>query len=143
MKHSLKIVLLALSVLVSTPVSAKNKHTAHKAHFNHKHHVSHTSGNSMTGVASWYGYESTNRSRHRVPRTASGEIFNPARHTAAHRSLPFGTKVLVTNLKNQKTVIVVINDRGPFVRGRIIDLSKAAAIAIGISGTQKVSLEIM
>jgi rare lipoprotein A len=64
--------------------------------------------------------------------TASGEIFKQNKKTAAHKTLPFGTKVKVTNLKNGKTVKVVINDRGPFVSGRIIDLSKEAADKIGM-----------
>ena len=64
--------------------------------------------------------------------TASGARFNPNAMTAAHRNLPFGTKVRVTNKRNGKTVIVTINDRGPFIRGRIIDLSNAAAGIIGM-----------
>jgi rare lipoprotein A len=75
------------------------------------------------GKASWYALHS---------RTASGERMNPSAMTAAHRSLPFGTKVRVTNNRNGKSVIVRINDRGPFIRGRIIDLSKAAAQRIGM-----------
>lgn len=94
------------------------------------------------GVASWYGYESGPRYR-RKPKTANGEIFNPNKLTAAHKSIPFGTQVQVTNLKNKKSVVVVINDRGPFVKHRIIDLSKAAATKIGISGTGKVALNIL
>jgi len=90
----------------------------------------------VVGIASWYGYESG-------PRTASGAYFNPKKLTAAHRYIAFGTKVKVTNLKNNKSVVVVINDRGPFIKGRIIDLSKAAAIEIGIKGTEKVSLNIV
>ncbi len=80
------------------------------------------------GLASWYGGKFQGR------RTASGEIFDTRRFTAAHRSLPFGTQVLVTNLANGKTVTVRINDRGPFVDGRVIDLSLAAAAAIGLAG---------
>jgi rare lipoprotein A len=64
-------------------------------------------------------------------RTASGEIFHQNRFTAAHKSLPFGTWVKVVNLRNKRSVIVLINDRGPFVKGRIIDLSKSAAREIG------------
>jgi rare lipoprotein A len=64
--------------------------------------------------------------------TASGARFNPSAMTAAHRTLPFGTKVRVTNKRNGKTVVVTINDRGPFIRGRIIDLSNAAAGVIGM-----------
>lgn len=75
------------------------------------------------GTASWYALTS---------RTASGEMMNPAKLTAAHKTLPFGTKLKVTNPNNGKTVIVRINDRGPFTRGRSLDLSKAAAQKIGL-----------
>ena len=70
---------------------------------------------------------------------------NAAKLTAAHRSLPFGTKVLVTNKRNGKSVIVRINDRGPFIRGRVIDVSKAAAQNIGMvsSGTAQVCYQIV
>ena len=73
-------------------------------------------------------------------KTANGEKFNPNGYTAAHRSLKFGTKVRVTNLRNGRSVIVRINDRGPFVRGRIIDLAYGAAMAVGLhnSGVAKV-----
>jgi rare lipoprotein A len=74
-----------------------------------------------TGLASWYG------SRHHGKRTASGEVFNQEKFTAAHRTLPWGSRVKVTNLANGKSVEVRINDRGPFSKGRIIDLSRAAA----------------
>jgi rare lipoprotein A len=85
----------------------------------------------QVGHASWYALTS---------QTASGEQMNPGELTAAHRSLPFGTKVLVENLSNGRSVVVRINDRGPFIGGRIIDLSKAAATHIGMlgSGTAKV-----
>jgi rare lipoprotein A len=87
----------------------------------------------QVGHASWYSMTS---------RTASGERMNPNELTAAHRSLPFGTKVLVENLSNGRSVVVRINDRGPFAGGRIIDLSKAAAERIGMigSGTAEVRL---
>jgi rare lipoprotein A len=74
------------------------------------------------GGASWYALTS---------KTASGERMNPAAMTAAHRTLPFGTRVVVTNQRNGKSVTVRINDRGPFIRGRVIDLSKAAAHELG------------
>lgn len=64
--------------------------------------------------------------------TANGERMNPAKLTAAHKSLPFGTMLKVTNPKNGKSVVVRINDRGPFIKGRVLDLSKAAAQKIGI-----------
>ena len=90
-----------------------------------------------TGTASWYGKQHNGR------KTASGQIFNMHSLTATHRSIKFGTKVKVTNLKNNKSVVVKINDRGPFVKGRIIDLSYAAGQQIGMNGTAKVSLEII
>lgn len=76
---------------------------------------------SAEGLASFYG------NNHHGQRTASGEKLNNQELTAAHRELPFGTHVKVTNLKNQREVVVRINDRGPFSKGRIIDLSQAAA----------------
>ncbi|AFZ49780.1 rare lipoprotein A [Dactylococcopsis salina PCC 8305] len=93
----------------------------------------------MQGKASWYG------SRFHGRRTASGERFNAYAHTAAHRSLPFGTKVRVTNLRNGRSVVVRINDRGPSSRGRVIDLSRAAAQNIGMlrSGVAPVRIEII
>lgn len=78
------------------------------------------------GMASFFAAEMAGR------RTANGETCDPATLTAAHRTLPFGTKLRVTNPANGKSVIVRINDRGPFARGRVIDLSKAAAAEIGL-----------
>jgi rare lipoprotein A len=75
--------------------------------------------------------------------TASGEVFSPVKLTAAHRTLPFGTMVRVTNLRNGRTVIVRINDRGPFNKGRIIDLSPAAARELHFSGLAPVALDIV
>ncbi|WP_293116750.1 septal ring lytic transglycosylase RlpA family protein [Moorena sp. SIO4G3] len=94
---------------------------------------------SVRGVASWYGSAFHGR------RTASGERFNQYALTAAHRTLQFGTRVKVTNLRNGRSVIVRINDRGPNVRGRIIDLSRGAARIIGLvrSGTGPVHIEIL
>lgn len=74
------------------------------------------------GRASWYALTS---------KTASGERMNPSAMTAAHRSLPFGTKLKVNNPKNGRSVVVRINDRGPFIKGRVLDLSKAAAQQLG------------
>jgi rare lipoprotein A len=94
---------------------------------------------SMRGVASWYGKQFHNRL------TASGVRFNTHAMMAAHRSLPFGTKVRVTNLANQRSCVVEITDRGPFARGRIIDLSHAAAEELGMmqSGVANVQLEVI
>ncbi len=80
------------------------------------------------GLASWYGGKFQGR------RTANGEIFDTEQLTAAHRTLPFGTRVKVTSLEDGRSVVVRINDRGPFVEGRVIDLSRAAAARIGIAG---------
>src|SRR5262245_9346699 len=82
-------------------------------------------GGGSTGIASYYSSGT---------RTASGARFNPGGMTAAHRSLPFGTRVLVTSAATGRSVTVTINDRGPFVKGRIIDLSRGAAQALGITG---------
>ena len=75
--------------------------------------------------------------------TANGEEFNPKGYTAAHRSLPFGTKVRVRNLETGRSVVVRINDRGPFIRGRVIDLAYGAARSVGLDGIAKVSVEIL
>ena len=88
----------------------------------------------QAGAASWYGPGFQGR------QTANGERFNTHAMTAAHRSLPFGSRVKVTNNQTGRSVVVRINDRGPFVHGRIIDLSKASAQAIGISGVGRVTL---
>lgn len=94
-------------------------------------------GKTQKGEASWYGPGFHGR------RTASGTRYNMYAMTAAHRTLPFGTLVRVTNHRNNKTCVVKITDRGPYAHGRIIDLSKSAAQAIGMSGTAKVTLEIV
>jgi rare lipoprotein A len=97
-----------------------------------------TSGKTLqSGQASWYGPGFHGR------RTASGESFNTNDLTAAHRTLPFGTRVRVVNKKTGKSVVVRINDRGPYAHGRVIDLSRASARAIGISGVGSVSLAQM
>lgn len=93
----------------------------------------------QTGEASWYGLGDGYHGK----KTASGEIFNTYALTAAHRTLKFGTIVRVTNLKNGKWVDVKINDRGPFSKGRIIDLSYAAKNEIDMGGTAKVKLQIV
>ena len=93
----------------------------------------------MEGVASWYGEDFNGRL------TASGEVYDMYKFTAAHKTLPLGTTVKVTNLDNGKTVEVKVNDRGPYVRGRIIDLSRTAGRAIDIrgTGTARVKLEVL
>ena len=89
------------------------------------------------GIASWYGPGFHGR------RTASGERFNTQAMTAAHKTLPFGTRVRVTSAATGKEVVVRINDRGPFIAGRIIDLSRAAALALGFVGIKQVELQVL
>jgi rare lipoprotein A len=93
----------------------------------------------LQGVASWYGYP------HHGRLTASGRRFDMYGLTAAHRTLPLGTRLRVTNLNNGRSVIVTVTDRGPFVKQRVLDLSYAAARAIGMigPGTAPVQLEIL
>lgn len=96
-------------------------------------------GQTFRGIASYYA------DKFHGNKTSSGEIFDMNGFTAAHRTLPFGTKVKVTNLKNGKSVVVKINDRGPFKEERIIDLSKAAAETIDIinDGTAEVEIIVL
>jgi rare lipoprotein A len=93
----------------------------------------------QSGKASWYGPGFHGR------RTASGEIFNTREMTAAHRSLPFGTRVRVTNQRTGQSTVVRINDRGPYAHGRVIDLSREAAEEIGLlaDGVGDVTLEVV
>ena len=88
----------------------------------------------QVGVASVYSHESGSA-------TASGEKLDHEAFTAAHRTLPFGSKVKVTNKSNGRMVVVTINDRGPFVRGRVIDVSPAAAQVLGFAGLAQVSID--
>jgi len=92
-----------------------------------------------SGMASYYGRELAGN------RTASGEAFNPDDLTCAHRTLAFGTRIRVTNLANGKSVIVRVNDRGPWGRGRVIDISQAAAKQIGMhrTGTARVRMTLV
>ena len=94
------------------------------------------SGGGSSGMASYYW---------QPQRVASGGWFNPSAMTAAHKTLPFGTKVRVTNVNNGRSAVVTINDRGPFVAGRVIDLSRAAAGAVGMisSGLARVRVEVL
>ncbi|MGB2594285.1 MAG: septal ring lytic transglycosylase RlpA family protein [Pseudolabrys sp.] len=91
----------------------------------------------FSGVAAFY---STNY----AGRTACGERYDPKKYTAAHRSLPFGTRLRITDPRSQRSVIVVVNDRGPFTRGRVLDLSLAAAKALHMidRGLMKVTANI-
>ena len=93
----------------------------------------------ITGEASWYGPGFYGN------RTANGEVFKPGTMTAAHRTLPFGTKVRVTNLWNGRSAVIRINDRGPFIDHRVIDLGHGAASSLGLiaSGVAQVRLEVL
>jgi rare lipoprotein A len=95
--------------------------------------------NVHVGVASWYGPRFSGK------KTASGDTFDETKLTAAHKTLPLGSRAKVINLKNGKSIEVVINDRGPYVQGRVIDLSQAAAEALGIidRGVAKVRIELL
>jgi len=128
-KVALILVLIAIIVGAFLSSCANNKTT--KLVLKPKH--------STEGYASWYGPGFNGR------KTANGERYNQYAMTAAHKKLPFGTRVRVTNLNNNKTVIVRINDRGPYMRGRIIDLSKKAAkeLAMLRTGTAPVRVETL
>ncbi len=123
----------ATSVKASKPSLASHKHTALPASASAK------SAKSMHGVAVVYSDKLSGR------KTSSGQRFCQNKLTAAHRSLPLGTKVLVTNIRNRKSVEVSINDRGPMHAGRVIDLSAAAAAKIGMkkTGNSLVKLEVV
>ncbi|MCP4326053.1 MAG: septal ring lytic transglycosylase RlpA family protein [Alteromonadales bacterium] len=100
---------------------------------------SHLIGHTESGKASYYAM------KYQFRKTASGERFNNLATTAAHKKLPFGTKVKVTNIKNGKSIVVKINDRGPFIKGRIIDLTRSAFSSIGNidSGVISVKIEVV
>ena len=118
------VIALALAVVVSAACSSARYRTA---------------PGGQVGIASWYGADFHGRT------TSNREIYNMYDMTAAHQTLPFGTRVLVTNLDNGRTAEVRVNDRGPFVKGRIIDLSYAAARILGLvgPGTAPVRLDIL
>ncbi len=98
-----------------------------------------TAGDALSGKAAWYGRKFNGR------KTASGQRFNASAMTAAHPTLAFGSRVKVTNTKNQRSAVVVINDRGPSTPGRIIDVSQAAATRLGFvrAGTADVKLDVI
>jgi len=128
------------------PVRHISRHqvSRHKAAYNRPYKVkgktyypmASAEGYSEQGIASWYGYESGNR-------TSMGTRFKPQGYTAAHKTLPLPSKVRVTNLHNGRSIIVVVNDRGPFKKNRLIDLSHGAAKKIGLHGLAKVKIEYL
>jgi len=127
---SLLLILVAMAFLISGSTACANKKPEK---------LTVKKGRVEKGQASWYGKKFHGK------KTASGERFNMYGYTAAHKTLPFGTKVRVTNLDNGKKVVVRINDRGPFVKGRVIDLSYAAAKKIGMlkKGVVPVKVEVV
>lgn len=94
-------------------------------------------GTRVVGFASWYGQ------RHQGHATASGEAFDMTKLTAAHRTMPFGTRLRVTNVENGRSVVVRVNDRGPWVNDRVLDVSLAAARALGMTGDGVTKVEIV
>src|SRR5215468_10353413 len=129
---------LVLAVSLAMPFSAAEAKVHSRKH--HSQHASAHTGSGTSGMASMYG---SKRDGYAGKRSASGERVSSGALTAAHRTLPFGTMVRVTNRRNNKSVVVRINDRGPFVRGRVIDLTPAGAHAIGMSGLAPVSLAVV
>ncbi len=127
----------AQAVTKDQPTKAKSslRHRNHYKSFKH----STDPNTSMIGTASWYGHGFHNR------KTASGKLFDQNALMAAHRTLPFGTLLKVTNTVNNKSCIVEVTDRGPFVKNRIIDVSRGAAQELGFAdqGTTKVILQII
>jgi rare lipoprotein A len=144
--------LFAATLLIGGSVTEASAKSRHHRHHHHHHHAgkaagndwrnanasfgSQSSGRGFSGMASFYGNESGSK-------TASGQRFNQNAMTAAHKSLPFGTRLRVSH--GGRSVIVTINDRGPFVRGRVLDLSTGAARAIGLTsrGVGHVTAEVV
>ena len=123
-----------ISVLVATILGLSPGRLAAQPH----HNVP-TSARHQAGIASWYGKHEAGRS------TASGAVFDPSRLSAAHRSLPFGTCVHVMRFDNGRSVVVPINDRGPYKSGRLIDVSEAAAVVLDMKedGLVRVQIDVV
>jgi rare lipoprotein A len=134
-KMNLRIILFAVMAVIFTSCSSAIRFTSSQ----NENAVSSTPGTIISGKASYYGLEFDGR------KTSNGEIFDMNKFTAAHRSLKFGTVLKVTNVKNNKSVVVRINDRGPFNYERILDLSQGAAEKIGMikDGVADVEIEIL
>jgi peptidoglycan lytic transglycosylase len=125
---------VVISSYFSNPIQSAEASRRHSAHVSKAHAGKHHSKNSHHSTASWYGAEFHGK------RTASGERFNMYAMTAAHKTLPLSSYAEVTNLKNHRSVIVRINDRGPYHGKRALDLSYAAAKELGIRGTGSVQI---
>ena len=122
---------------VEPPPTTPGKPKPYKVGSNWYQPLAHAQGFKQRGQASWYGRDFHGK------KTSNGEIYNMHAMTAAHKTLPFGTYVTVSNLDNNRNLDVRINDRGPFVRGRIIDLSYAAAKKLGLVGPGTAYVEIV
>jgi rare lipoprotein A (peptidoglycan hydrolase) len=120
-------------------VSPETSINTNKWMMEEKQPVQQTLAYAYTGVASWYGPGFYGN------RTANGEVYRPGTYTVAHRSLPFGTRLRITNLNNGRSAIARVNDRGPFVGGRIVDLGQGIASDLGVtsSGVADVRLEVL
>jgi rare lipoprotein A (peptidoglycan hydrolase) len=136
--------LISIGATAFAQAVSKNEPTKTKQASRHRHHYksfkrSKDPNTSMIGTASWYGHGFHNR------KTASGKRFDQNAMMAAHRTLPFGTLLKVTNITNNKSCIVEITDRGPFVKNRIIDVSRGAAKELGFAdkGTAQVILQVI
>ena len=134
-----KLILAVFFVVIcsyfSNPIQSAEASGRHKAHVSKAHRTKHHSNTHHHSTASWYGADFHGN------RTASGERFNMYAMTAAHKTLPLSSYAEVTNLKNHRSVIVRINDRGPYHGKRAMDLSYAAAKELGITGTGSVQIK--
>jgi rare lipoprotein A len=126
---------VVISSYFSNPITSAEASRRHTSHVSKAHNKHHHSNNPHQGTASWYGPGFHGK------RTANGERFNMYAMTAAHKTLPLSSYAEITNLKNHRSVIVRINDRGPYYGKRALDLSYAAAKEIGISGTGAVQIK--
>ena len=127
-------IILSLFINSLVSVAEATQHINSNRHVNHKHRSVNSDG--KLGVASWYGRQFHGK------KTANGERYDMFAMTAAHNSLPLSSYVEVTNLKNKRSVVVRINDRGPFHGNRILDLSYAAAKELGINQSGTTSVQI-
>ncbi|EKS34600.1 MAG: septal ring lytic transglycosylase RlpA family protein [Bradyrhizobiaceae bacterium] len=121
---SIALIAVGMLALTASASEAGHRKSSHEKSWRDAN-ASISSGRSFSGKASYYGNESGSK-------TASGQRFNQNAMTAAHRTLPFGTKLKVTH--GGRSVVVTVNDRGPFIKGRVLDLSKGAAQAVGLTG---------
>lgn len=135
MKQIISALLLTASIGISNPVDANQKHVTSVT----SHDKKNKKPKKMTGMASWYGIQ------HHGKKTASGEIFDMNKLTCASKTIPLGKTIKVTNISNGDSVELRVTDRGPYAKGRILDVSYEAAKQLGMikSGQAKISIEIL